>query len=224
MRRAFARALPLVAALPIAAAYVGGWATITVETLPDYLVVGQPTNLTFSVRQHGMHLLGGLQPTIEARAGERRLDARALPTNRDGYYTATLNVPEPGEWKVRIRSGFRVSEVTLLPIAAVNGLARNTVASTPLQRGQRLFVAKGCVTCHNHGRVPGADGGFAFAPDLTDKHFPREYLQAFLANPAVKPNWSSDNRMPNLNLKADEIAALIAFLNPAESRRVSMPD
>ena len=43
----------LLLALPFAAA-LGGWATISVEDLPDYLVAGQPARLTFTVRQHGV--------------------------------------------------------------------------------------------------------------------------------------------------------------------------
>jgi cytochrome c2 len=37
-----------------------------------------------------------------------------------------------------------------------------------------------------------------------------EYLQRFLADPSMV---GSGNRMPNLNLKPPEIAALIAFIN-----------
>ena len=39
--------------LPPAAIYFGGWASITVEDLPDYVVTGQPVKLAFTVRQHG---------------------------------------------------------------------------------------------------------------------------------------------------------------------------
>jgi hypothetical protein len=57
--------------------------------------------------------------------------------------------------------------------------------------------------------------------DLTGKRFPNDYLKKFLADPAIKPA-----EMPNLNLNADDIEALAAFINktavksiPADSRR-----
>ena len=53
-------------------AYLGGWAAITVEELPDYVVVDRPVTLTFTVRQHGVTRLSGLRPRIEARAGDRQ--------------------------------------------------------------------------------------------------------------------------------------------------------
>ena len=119
-RKSFAGALTIAAAVPLLAAAFGGWATITVETLPDYLIAGQPTNLTFSIRQHGMHLLTDRSPSIEARSDDAQFKARAVQTNKPGYYTATLTAPKTGNWTVTIKSGFRNSNVTLMPIAAVS--------------------------------------------------------------------------------------------------------
>src|SRR5260370_1060021 len=64
-----AKALVLLAAI---AALFGGWAVITVEDLPDYLVAGQPVSLTFTVRQHGVRPLEAVAPTVEARSGAGR--------------------------------------------------------------------------------------------------------------------------------------------------------
>ena len=66
------------AAVPLTAAYLGGWATVTVENLPDSIVAGQPTNLTFSVRQHGEDLLGGLKPTVTGVSGKHEFTGRAV--------------------------------------------------------------------------------------------------------------------------------------------------
>ena len=49
--------------------YLGGWAVVTVDDLPDYVVAGQPVRLSFVVRQHGMTPLDGLRPSVEARSG-----------------------------------------------------------------------------------------------------------------------------------------------------------
>lgn len=195
---------------PFLAAYAGGWATVTVENLPEYFVAGQPTNITFAVRQHGHDLLGNLAPAIEAKSGDTEKVFRAVATNRNGYYTATVTAPATGNWNLKIRSGFGTySDVKLMPIPAFTSNAR-PVALSASDRGQRLFVAKGCVSCHMNARTPdsGQKGWESNSPDLTNRPMPTEYLQQFLANPAIKTKV-----MPNLELKPDEITALIAFIN-----------
>lgn len=78
--------------------------------------------------------------------------------------------------------------------------------------GRDLFLAKGCVVCHWHDAVREARkdlGGFSVGPDLTDRKLDPDYLRTWLKDPkAVKPA----TEMPNLELKQDEIEALIAFL------------
>lgn len=215
MKRRFAWAA---AALPLTliAAIFGGWATITVETLPARLTVGQPTNITFGVRQHGHNLLPQLSPLLEARNGDERIRARAVETNRPGFYTATLTPPTAGNWEVTIRSGFGRSDLTLLPIKA----ASNTQAVATLSEidfGKQLFVAKGCATCHTHAQAK-ASMHIDVGPNLTSTQLPRKYLRQFLADPSVKKNWSSAARMPNLELKTGEIDALIAFVKASRRR------
>ena len=60
------RLVPLVAATSIVLAsitgHAGGWAVVSVEDLPGHFTVGQPTELKFGVRQHGMRLVPNLQP------------------------------------------------------------------------------------------------------------------------------------------------------------------
>jgi len=82
------------------------------------------------------------------------------------------------------------------------------------ERGRRLFVAKGCVTCHLHRAVN--ETSIAAGPELTGRRFAPEYLARFLADPAaVIPPASGAFGMPNLHLKPTEIAARTAFLNTA---------
>jgi len=201
--------LPALLVLPLIGAY-GGWAAITVEDLPDYGVARQAMNLTFTVRQHGFEKLRGLEPRIEARAsGAATTTAMAQPGKEVGQYTAQLVLPQGGEWTITVHSGFGNSRVTLVPIQVTEPNAPAPAALLAGERGRRLFVAKGCVTCHLHRDVKGS-GTVAVGPDLTTRRLAPEYLQRFLADPAIT---GSSNRMPNLNLKQAEIAALIAFLD-----------
>lgn len=208
-------ALALAISVPLTAARMGGWATVTVENLPDALVAGQPANMTFSVRQHGEDLLKGLKPTITGVSGKNELAARAVETNKPGYYTVTLNPARKGDWTFTIRTGYgrgeHESRLTLLPIAALGSNAR-PVAMSSQQRGHRLFVAKGCVSCHLQ---KGAEAIETHVPriDLSDRRLPAGYLEQFLADPSVKKSWPNNWKMPDLNLKPAEITALVAFLN-----------
>jgi len=209
--RASRFAFPVLLAVPLIAAY-GGWAAITVEDLPDYGVVRQPLNLTFTVRQHGVTKLSNLEPRVEARGAGTNAAAVALPGKEAGQYTARLVLPQAGEWTLTIQSGFGNSKVTLVPMQVIEPTAQAPAALAAADRGRRLFVAKGCLTCHVHSDVSGS-GVLAVGPDLTGRRLAPEYLQRFLADPSMI---GRANQMPNLNLKQPEIAALIAFLNRAE--------
>jgi len=197
----------------IAAARLGGWAVVTVENPPDYLVAGKATELTFTVRQHGMTLLSDLRPIIEVRSAGRRATSSAWPIQQAGRYRGTITVPDTGTWQITVQSGFGKSSGTLLPLRAVDSRAHAPAPVVESERGRRLFAAKGCVTCHVHGGVDVVgqlqEGP---APDLTDRRFPADYLAKFLANPSIKTP-TMGMRMPNLELKQTEIASLVAFIN-----------
>ena len=210
-RRAIGVGIIVLAAFSGVAAHYGGWATITVENLPDQLTAAQPYNLTFAVRAHGDDLVEDLSPRVEARSGRERFTARAVQTNLPGYYTATITPPKPGDWTLDIQSGFGKSHVELLPIAVLGAHERRTVSFSAPEHGQRLFVAKGCLACHEHAQVNNS-GTYKIGPVLTETRLPADYLARFLADPSIKPA-TGDMRMPDLKLKPAEINALIAFLN-----------
>lgn len=190
----------------------GGWAVITVEDLPDQVVVGQPVTLGFTVRQHGRTLLSNLNGRVVAEASGERVSAPTQPGATPGSYRAILTLPHSGAWSITINSGFMNSSVSLLPLSAVEaGRAAPTVAAA--ERGRQLFVAKGCLTCHVHPEVPGS-GLVQVGPDLTGRRFTGDYLQRFLADPNIAATRGPNGfAMPNLNLAPREIAALAAFIN-----------
>jgi cytochrome c551/c552 len=217
MRRKYGIAVLAVAGFTGLAAYYGGWATVTVENLPEQLVVAAPYNLTFSIRQHGEELLSDLSPYIQLKSGRQELVARAVETNRPGYYTATVEVPAEGDWSATIQTSFGKSHLRLMPLAALPRGARLARVATQAERGQRLFVAKGCVVCHQHAKTA-AYGFYKVGPELTDKRFAAGYLREFLADPSIKPP-TTNARMPQLNLSKSEIGALAAFINSESSAR-----
>jgi cytochrome c oxidase subunit 2 len=86
-----------------------------------------------------------------------------------------------------------------------------------LRQGQQLFTAKGCVGCHslNPPAMPGLIGpnlqhvgsrSYIAAGTLKNTD---ENLAKWLHNPQA---WKLGVLMPNLQLKDDEVAALVAFL------------
>jgi len=209
--------LPGLLVLTLLAAF-GGWAAITVQDLPDYAVARQPLSLTFMVRQHGVTLLPRLEPRVEAEAGGVTATALAQPDGETGRYTARLVLAQAGDWRITIHSGFMSSQVTLLPLPVIEPGATPPTAPLAAARGHALFVAKGCLTCHLHRDVNGS-GVVAVGPELTGRQWPAEYLVRFLKDPSIGPQYGNA-RMPNLDLKDSEVAALIAFLNgePRASR------
>jgi cytochrome c2 len=194
----------------------GGWAVVTMEEVPDYMVAGRPVTVTYSVRQHGVSLTPGLSGHIEARSDSGTIvKAMATAAREPGFYAATLTLPARGAWTLTIVSGFPSSlsapPVPMRVIAAMDP----TPHPADADRGARLFAAKGCVTCHSHVAVPAPRG---FAPDLSIPRLAPEFLKAFLADPSIKPRTMPNAEMPDLGLNDREISALVAFLSkPADA-------
>src|SRR5687767_9424450 len=210
-RSAFPVALATVLACSLLRVDAGGWAVITVADLPQQIVVGEPATFDYAVRQHGNRLMPGLQGHVTARSGSRTVTG-TVSAKDPGHYAAALTLPAPGEWAITIESGFTVS-VTLLPIKAV---ARSTAPVTVslVERGQQLFVAKGCMTCHVHRDVK-PQLSVPVGADLSDKRYSDVLLAKLLADPSILPPSSTYGpfAMPDLQLRQPEIAALVAFIN-----------
>jgi cytochrome c553 len=207
----------LVSFLIVTTADAGGWAIVTVNELPDYAVAGKPFTVTFTIRQHGVHPLDGLKPTVHARtAGGPQTTVSATPTGNAGQYVAMVKVSQAADWKILIDTGFAgVSTRAVASLPVVEDGHPAPPALSPIARGERLFVAKGCIGCHRHQEITEPNlvpGG----PDLTAQRFPPAYLAQFLVDPSKTLKRSGkleSGQMPNLNLNEPEIAALAAFIN-----------
>jgi hypothetical protein len=210
-RRSLRYLVPGLLIVPAGVHLMGGWATTSVHDLPDHAVVGRPVNLAFTVRQHGEHPLPDLSPRIEATAGSQRITATAKAGAKSGDYAATLTFPRAADWVITIHSGFGPQKLTLMPLQAVDASTRPRALSQ-VERGQRLFAAKGCVGCHVHAAVNPEEKTLG-APELTMRQYSADYLAKFLRDPSVKTSWSSQWKMPNPHLADGEVVSLVAFLN-----------
>jgi hypothetical protein len=182
---------------------VGGWAVVTVENPPERLVVGAPVTLEYTVRQHGKELLNDLNGNIEARSGGNivRADAKRIA---NGKYAASVTVPSAGSWTITVNSGFGPSKTTMRPLMAVAAGAP-VMAMSDAERGEHLFAAKGCATCHVEMKV--------IPTDVRANKYDEKFVKQLLADPSTMPKrHKAGVEMPNLNLKSAEIGALAAYL------------
>ena len=111
--------LALSAVLALAAfANPGGWATVTLDPLPERIAANDPIPFSFVVKQHGVKPLAGLTPRIEAVAkGQKTVEVAASADQKEkGRYLATVRLPAAAEWKVTIHSGFMTSRLELPPL------------------------------------------------------------------------------------------------------------
>jgi cytochrome c2 len=87
-------------------------------------------------------------------------------------------------------------------------------AETTIKHGEALFRTKGCITCHAYsGMDQPHDWDASIGPNLTTYRNDPAFLQRWLAEPSAV---RADTRMPDLELAAPEIEALIAFLNDTQ--------
>ena len=108
--------IALAFAIPV---FAGGWAVITLDTLPTGVIAGEPLTVGFTVRQHGRTPMTGLDPTITATLHkEEQLIVHAEPEGKPGHYTATLTFPKDGEWQWSIQAFSMDQPMPVLNVAA----------------------------------------------------------------------------------------------------------
>jgi cytochrome c1 len=79
-------------------ALAGGWAVITLDELPGEVIAGQPLEIGFTVRQHGVTPMEGLTPSVHARQSNIEVNEQAKPQGETGHYVATMTFPQAGDW------------------------------------------------------------------------------------------------------------------------------
>ncbi len=209
--------LKLAAVLVAGFVAMGGWAVVTVKDLPEYFIAGQQYTIEFQVRQHGRTLLNDLHPSLVIGTTDRRLGGliggkdettvSAIARASAGTYAVTFTAPNAERVFLTIKSGFMNTQLRLYPqtVVAAGG---SRPAMTANQRGQILFVAKGCNTCHVNSDLSNAPDNMALTvgPALGTRHLAREYVIQKMKNP-------NSQVMPDLGLTDAEAAAIAAFLS-----------
>jgi len=206
--------------------YAGGPPILTTSKVPDYFVVGRPETLVFVVRAFCCGHPPFVRKDYRVRAtaaGLQKIDVSAIPTRNAGEYAATLTLPAPGDWTIRVDL-YNLNNEDLMS----QPLQRKAIRpGSPLPdslsleaRGERNFLEKGCITCHVHRAVVTPKYITAWRlplrsyPELTGRKFFYDYFVQLLAKPS---SVRDGTRMPNLNLGKDDISALVAFINRERS-------
>jgi mono/diheme cytochrome c family protein len=197
-------------------AFAGGWATVTLNGMPDYFVAGKAVPITFLVRAHGVTLQDGLKTGVTAAmAGEKELRFATAQTGNLGEYKAIVTLPKPGEWTIQIESGWMGIPFSLVPMKAIAPDSPAPAPVSQIERGERLFVERGCIGCHENRDVR-SKNLTPIGPNLTGRQFPPDALKAFLADPSKSWKGAKEpqiGQMPNLHLTPQDIDAIVAFID-----------
>jgi hypothetical protein len=98
----------------------GGWAVITLDELPTDVVAGEPLTIGFTVRQHGVTPMNGLDPTVTTvLSNEEQFIVVAKSDDQPGHYTATLTFPKEGNWEWSIQAFSMDQPMPALKVAAI---------------------------------------------------------------------------------------------------------
>jgi mono/diheme cytochrome c family protein len=120
----------------------GGWAVVTLKSLPTGVTAGEPVTVAFQVMQHGVHPLQ-LEPNqgkVVARhlASGEQVEFAIQPTETAGHYTTVLTFPQSGVWSWAIHPGW--FHPAAMPNLTVSGPVAKAPAVAPVGWWQELVV------------------------------------------------------------------------------------
>ncbi len=129
----------LLLAAPVLA---GGWVVITLENLPGELRAGEPVDLGFMVRQHGVRPVDGVNVVVNARHGAsgEHLEWTAAKGAETGYFTVRAVFPEAGEWRWDVKAAPFPQVTALPPLNVMPAAAADTTENAAATSGVLLRV------------------------------------------------------------------------------------
>ncbi|MBK9715488.1 MAG: hypothetical protein IPO81_30025 [Kouleothrix sp.] len=134
-RSLFTLTLTLAALLALAApALAGGWAIVTLDTLPREARAGETLHLGFMVRQHGKTPINDVSPYLLAtkQGTTQAVRADARQEGAVGHFVVDVSFPSDGVWEWEIApepfEGTKMAPLTVLPAA----VAQQPAAPAPV--------------------------------------------------------------------------------------------
>lgn len=132
----------LLTLLTVTPVMAGGWAVISLDSLPGEIIAGQPVSIGFTVLQHGRTPLDGLDPVLRLthiESGED-LTVYAKAEGNSGHYSAILTLPEAGSWRWSIQAfnmdqpmpDLVATETVAQAVAPPTNPVQNSPGSAPL--------------------------------------------------------------------------------------------
>ena len=149
---ALSSGLILLLALALAVpALAGGWAVVTLDSLPGPLTRGEPVTVGFTIRQHGQTpwIYDGVGVEATHVESGQKFAASAKAEGAPGHYVAELDLPRAGAWRWGVVSGL-YPEIQPMPdltvvdggaAAAAEMTASASTAASPLPSA--LSIAAG---------------------------------------------------------------------------------
>lgn len=135
----------LILALWAAPVLSGGWAVITLDSLPGEVRAGAEIEIGFMMREHGRTPIDGGSPSLLAHNPEtgERLQVQAVQSERPGHYTAFVTFPGAGVWKWEIDADPYPQRLQLAPLTVLPAATAEATVATPdlvaiLRLGLRL--------------------------------------------------------------------------------------
>ncbi|MFO7171244.1 MAG: hypothetical protein DIU80_024710 [Chloroflexota bacterium] len=152
-------------------AQAGGWATVTLDEVPDAPRAGEALEIGFTIRQHGrepvdVHTFGGEMPLLQARHTEsgETVEFVARKEGPEGHYVVTAAFPRAGDWAWEITAapfaGTRFEPLTVVEAGAARTGAVEGLAALPLRQamalsGAALLVIAAGLAVYSRLRAPG---------------------------------------------------------------------
>jgi hypothetical protein len=125
------------AAVPV---FAGGWATITVDSLPESMQAGEMARIEFTILQHGktpVHTLNWgkevmlLTPILTATLDETTLEFEAHPAKQIGAWFVDVTLPQAGAWEWSITT----NPLAVVPITEFEPLVVEPASAAPVASG-----------------------------------------------------------------------------------------
>jgi hypothetical protein len=123
-------------------ALAGGWAVVTLDTLPQDVRAGQALRLGFMVRQHGQTPINSVEPLLLATnkdSGEK-LQISGKQAGAVGHFEVDVTFPSTGTWEWQITPRpFGPTEFA--PLSVLPAVAASQPAAQPVTQPAPAAVA-----------------------------------------------------------------------------------